>query len=180
MPPGCRGPRAEDWAPINRRVPRMVDCLPNGPRNFATVQVFLAGGVPEVMLHLRRAGLLDTAALTVSRRDARTRCSMGGNNPSGAYALRQVLHERDGIDPDDVIMSPTPPASAASLPRSASRMATLRRRASVIKSTAIDPSVVDADGVYRKSGPARVFTSEPAAIARHQAGRDPDAAMCWW
>ena len=36
---------------------------------------------------------------------------------------------------------------------------------SVIKSTAIDPSVVDADGVYRKIGPARVFTSEKAAIA---------------
>src|SRR5215207_5988629 len=35
---------------------------------------------------------------------------------------------------------------------------------SVIKSTAIDSSVVDADGVYRKEGPARVFTSEKAAI----------------
>src|SRR5436305_1376162 len=36
---------------------------------------------------------------------------------------------------------------------------------SVIKSTSIDPSVVDPDGVYRKAGPARVFTSERAAIA---------------
>src|SRR3989440_4742542 len=36
---------------------------------------------------------------------------------------------------------------------------------SVIKSTAIDPSVVDPDGVYRKRGPARVFTRERAAIA---------------
>ena len=36
---------------------------------------------------------------------------------------------------------------------------------SVIKSTAIDPSVVDADGVYRKTGPARVFLTEKAAIA---------------
>ena len=35
----------------------------------------------------------------------------------------------------------------------------------VIKSTAIDPRVVDADGVYRKTGPARVFTTERAAIA---------------
>ena len=41
-------------------------CAPNGPRNFATVQVFLAGGVPEVMLHLRAAGLLDTSVKTVS------------------------------------------------------------------------------------------------------------------
>jgi dihydroxyacid dehydratase/phosphogluconate dehydratase len=36
---------------------------------------------------------------------------------------------------------------------------------SVIKSTAIDPSVIDADSVYRKTGPARVFTRERTAIA---------------
>ena len=36
---------------------------------------------------------------------------------------------------------------------------------SVIKSTAIDPSVVDADGVYRKVGLARIFTIEREAIA---------------
>src|SRR5205823_7847912 len=41
----------------------------------------------------------------------------------------------------------------------------LAPQGSVIKSTAIDPSVVDADGVYRKTGPARVFTRERAAIA---------------
>ncbi|MGA2497897.1 MAG: dihydroxy-acid dehydratase, partial [Tepidisphaeraceae bacterium] len=41
---------------------------------------------------------------------------------------------------------------------------------SVIKSTAIDPSVVDSDGVYRKTGPARVFTSEHAAIEAIKTG----------
>ena len=35
----------------------------------------------------------------------------------------------------------------------------------MIKSAGIDPKVVDADGVYRKRGPARVFTTELAAIA---------------
>ncbi len=39
---------------------------------------------------------------------------------------------------------------------------------SVIKSTAIDPRVVDADGVYRKTGPARVFTRETRRDRRHQ------------
>ena len=43
---------------MNRQVPRLVDALPNGPRNHPTVQVFQAGAVPEVMLHLRAAGLL--------------------------------------------------------------------------------------------------------------------------
>jgi dihydroxyacid dehydratase/phosphogluconate dehydratase len=35
---------------------------------------------------------------------------------------------------------------------------------SVIKATSIDPSVVDEKNVYRKRGPARVFTTEAAAI----------------
>ena len=57
---GLERPTAEDWTRINRKTPRMVDALPNGPVGHPTIQVFLAGGVPEVMLHLRRAGLLDT------------------------------------------------------------------------------------------------------------------------
>ena len=63
---GLRRPTVQDWTDVNRRVPRIVDALPNGPRHHPTIQVFLAGGVPEVMLHLRRAGLLDTRVLTVS------------------------------------------------------------------------------------------------------------------
>src|ERR1700729_1825737 len=59
-------PTSSDWAHINRQVPRIVDALPNGPGNYATVQVFLAGGAPEVMLHLRRAGLLDVSVKTVT------------------------------------------------------------------------------------------------------------------
>src|SRR5262249_20715261 len=51
---GLRRPIVDDWIAVNRRVPRLVDVLPNGPRNHPTVRVFLAGGVPEVMLHLRR------------------------------------------------------------------------------------------------------------------------------
>ena len=67
---GLQRPTVDDWAEVNRQVPRLVDALPNGPRNFATVQVFLAGGVPEVMLHLRAAGLLDTSVQDGERRDA--------------------------------------------------------------------------------------------------------------
>src|SRR5207342_1851184 len=68
-------------------------------------------------------------------------------------------------DPDDVIMSPARArakglTSTVTFPRG-----NLAPEGSVIKSTAIDRSVVDADGVYRKTGPARVFTSERAVIA---------------
>src|SRR6266581_9193334 len=63
---GLPRPTIEDWNRVNRATPRLVDALPNGPRNHPTVQVFLAGGVPEVMLHLRDLGLLNLDVLTVS------------------------------------------------------------------------------------------------------------------
>src|SRR4029453_18785021 len=53
---GLRRPGVEEWMEINRRVPRIVDVLPNGPVGHPTVRLFMAGGVPEVMLHLRRLG----------------------------------------------------------------------------------------------------------------------------
>jgi xylonate dehydratase len=161
---GLRRPTAADWADVNRRVPRLVDALPNGPRNFPTVQVFLAGGVPEVMLHLRRLGLLRLNALTVSGEPLGRMLDWWESSERRAR-LRTLLQERDGIDPNDVIMD----ADAATRRGLTSTVCfpsgNLAPEGSVIKSTAIDPSVVDADGVYRKRGPARVFTSEPAVIA---------------
>jgi len=161
---GLRRPTAADWTAINRRVARLVDALPNGPRSFATVQVFLAGGVPEVMLHLRRAGLLETGVLTVSGEtlDATLDWWEGSARRS---ALRRTLQERDGVDPDDVIMDPARAARAGLTSTVTFPHGNLAPEGSVIKSTAIDPSVVGPDGVYRKTGPARVFRTEAAAIA---------------
>jgi putative YjhG/YagF family dehydratase len=167
---GLRRPRAEDWAAVNRRVPRLVDCLPNGPRSFATVQVFQAGGVPEVMLHLRRAGLLDLSALTVTGEPLGAMLDWWEQSERRAR-LRAGLREREGIDPDDVIMSPDVARQRGLTSTVCFPHGNLAPEGSVIKSTSIDPSVVDADGVYRKVGPARVFTSEPAAIAAIKQGR---------
>src|SRR3989454_9770377 len=160
---GLRRPTVHDWTGINRQVPRLVDALPNGPRAHPTVQVFLAGGVPEVMLHLRRAGLLRLAAMTVSGAPLGEMSDWWEQSPRRA-ALRRTLRERDGVDPDYVIMDPD-----SARPRGLTSTVTfpvgnLAPEGSVIKSTAIDPSVIDADGVYRKTGPARVFRSELAAI----------------
>ncbi len=102
---GLKRPVAADWAHINREIPRLVDALPNGPRNFATVQVFLAGGLPEVMLHLRRAGLLNTQVKTVSGETLDSCLDWWENSPR-RHELRKNLRTRDGIDPDDVIMDP--------------------------------------------------------------------------
>jgi len=161
---GLRRPVAADWARINRQVPRLVDALPNGPRNHPTVQVFLAGGVPEVMLHLRRAGLLETSALTASGLTLGEQLDAWETSERRAK-LRALLRDRDGVDPGDVIMSPESAARRGLTSTVCFPHGNLAPEGSVIKSTAIDLSVVDADGVYRKTGRAKVFLSEPAAIA---------------
>jgi len=156
-------PRAADWAEVNRQVPRLVDALPNGPRNFATVQVFLAGGAPEVMLHLRRAGLLDTSAKTISGKTLGA-CLDWWEASARRRELRRALHEQDGIDPDDVIMPPDRARSRGLSSTVCFPVGNLAPEGSVIKCTAIDPSLIDPNNVYRHTGPARVFTTEAAAI----------------
>jgi putative YjhG/YagF family dehydratase len=166
---GLPRPTAADWAEVNRRVPRLVDALPNGPRNFATVQVFLAGGVPEVMLHLRRSNLLKLNALTVSG-EPLGRMLDWWESSERRLRLREVLRGRDGIGPDEVIMDPATSARRGLTSTVCFPAGNLAPEGSVIKSTSIDPTVVDADGVYRKRGPARVFTAEPAAVAAIKRG----------
>jgi putative YjhG/YagF family dehydratase len=161
---GLRRPCADDWARINRRVPRIVDALPNGPRNHPTIQVFLAGGVPEVMLHLRRAGLLETKALTVSGVTLGEQLDEWESSARRAQ-LRKLLSERDGVNPDDVILSPDVASSRGLTSTVCFPHGNVAPEGSVIKSTSIDPSVLDADGVYRITGRARVFLTEPAAVA---------------
>ncbi len=166
---GLTRPTVEDWTRVNRQTPRLVDALPNGPVGHPTVRVFLAGGVPEAMLHLRKAGLLETDALTVSGR------SLGEvldwwEQSERRQALRRVLRERDGIDPDRVIMDPDSARRRGLTSTVTFPTGNLAPGGSVIKSTSIDPTVVDADGVYRKTGPARVFRTEREAVAALKSG----------
>jgi putative YjhG/YagF family dehydratase len=163
-------PTADDWSEVNRQTPRLVDALPNGPRNFATVQVFLAGGVPEVMLHLREAGLIDTSVMTVSGESLGTSLDWWRESPR-RYELRRNLTEIDGIDPDDVIMSPDRARSRGLTSTICFPVGNLAPEGSVIKSTAIDPSLVDEKNIYRHLGPARVFVTEEAAIQAIKSGQ---------
>jgi putative YjhG/YagF family dehydratase len=169
---GLRRPRVEDWVAVNRQVARLVDVLPNGPVGHPTIRVFLAGGVPEVMLHLRELGQLDESCLTVTG-EPLGRVLDWWAGSQRRRRLRDRLQEQDGVSADEVIMNPERACqrgltSTVTFPRG-----NLAPEGSVIKSTAIDASVVDADGVYRKTGPARVFTSERAAIAAIKS-RGPD------
>ena len=159
---GLKRPGVDDWAEINRQVVRLVDVLPNGPVGHPTVRVFLAGGVPEVMLHLRALGLLDLSALTA------TGASLGavldewqGSERRGIF--RDRLRDLDGVDPDEVIFSPDAAVRRGLTSTITFCRGNLAPEGSVVKSTAIDPAVIDSDGVYRKQGPAKVFIREADA-----------------
>lgn len=161
---GVPRPSLELWKDINRKVTRFVDVLPNGPKYHPTVRLFLAGGVPEIMWHLRELG--------IARCDAKTITGSTWHETLDAWeksdrrlALREMLYERDGVHADDVIIPPTKARAMGLTSTVCFPQGNICPDGSVIKSTAIDPSVIDADGVYRKTGPARVFTTEKESVA---------------
>ncbi|GGJ12198.1 dehydratase [Alicyclobacillus cellulosilyticus] len=160
---GCRVPTVADWTEVNRAVPRLVSVLPNGPVHHPTVRVFLAGGVPEVMLHLRRLGLVDTSARTVAG------CTWDEvldwwEASERRARVRQRL-AADGVDPDDVILPPEKARARGLTSTVTFPVGNIAPEGAVIKSAAIDDSVVDEHGVYHHLGRAKVFTSERDAIA---------------
>lgn len=170
---GLPRPTVDDWTRVNRQTPRLVDALPNGPKMHPTVQVFMAGGVPEAMLHLRRAGLLDPNVLTASGETLGAMLDWWEQSER-RNKLRRVLLDRDGVDPGDVIMDPDRARQRGLTATVTFPKGNLAPGGAVIKSTAIDPGVVDDDGVYRKTGPARVFRTEKAAVAAIKS-HGPDA-----
>jgi putative YjhG/YagF family dehydratase len=166
---GLKRPTVEDWIATNQRTPRLVDVLPNGPANHPTVRVFLAGAVPEVMLHLREMGLLDTSVLTV------TGANLGENLDWWAKSerrqrFRTILGKQDGVDADDVIMSAERAARRGLTNTITFPRGNIAPEGAVIKSTSIDRSVIGSDGVFRKEGPACVFVRETDAIAAIKKG----------
>jgi putative YjhG/YagF family dehydratase len=167
---GLKRPTVDDWISINRRVPRLVSVLPNGPIDHPTVRVFLAGGVPEVMLHLRRLKLLHTDVLTATGRTLEENLDWWEGSERRSR-FRELLREQDGVDGDEVIFPPDKARGRGLTGTLVFPRGNLVPEGSVVKATAIDPSVVDADGVYRKEGPARVFVSEKAAMEAIKAGR---------
>jgi len=167
---GLRRPTVEDWIAVNRQVSRLVDVLPNGPMNHPTVQVFLAGGVPEIMLHLRRLGVLDTSVLTVTGQTLEENLNWW-QTCERRQRFRALLQTADGVDADDVIMSPERAGSRGLTNTLTFPRGNVAPDGAVIKSTAIDPTLVGRDGIYLKEGPARVFVSEKDAIAAIKKGR---------
>ena len=161
---GLRRPVVADWAEVNRSTPRLVSVLPNGPVHHPTVRVFLAGGAPEVMLHLRELGLLDLSVLTVSGTTLEE-VLRAWETSERRRRFRDLLFEKDGVNPDEVILSPSAAAQAGMASTVTFLTGNVCPEGAIIKSGAIDPQVVDADRVYRFEGPVRFFTSEKQAMA---------------
>jgi putative YjhG/YagF family dehydratase len=159
---GLAAPTVDDWNRVNRATPRLVDALPNGPRGHPTVQVFMAGGVPEVMLHLRRMGLLHGDVITATG-DTLDATLDWWESSDRRRAARKRLNA-GAITPDDVIMGPDAARAAGLTSTVVFPVGNLAPEGSVIKATAIDPSVVGDDEVFRHRGRARVFTDERDAI----------------
>jgi putative YjhG/YagF family dehydratase len=166
---GLQRPTVNDWNRINRSTPRLVDALPNGPRNFPTVQVFMAGGVPEVMLHLRRMGLLNTDVMTATGEKLDTVLDWWAESER-RQAVRKALAAAGQIDPDDVIMDADQARGKGLTSTVIFPTGNLAPEGAVIKATSIDQSVIDADQIFRHKGPAKIFTSERDAIQAVKSG----------
>ena len=166
---GRKRPEVGDWDRINREVPRLVDVLPNGPEFHVTVRAFLAGGVPEAMLHLRRLGLLEEGVMTVTGRTLGENLDWWENAPR-RRRFREELQKLDGVDPDDVIMDADRARAKGLTSTTCFPVGNISPEGAVVKSTAIDSSLLDAQGVYRHTGPAKIFTTERDTIAAIKAG----------
>ena len=161
---GLKRPTVGDWISVNRRVPRLVSVLPNGPIHHPTVRVFLAGGVPEVMLHLRHLGLLRTNVLTVTGKTLDENLDWWQKSERRSR-FREILRRQDGVDADEVIFSPQRAVEQGMKGTLVFPRGNLAPEGSVVKVAAIDPELFDANGVYRHEGPARVFVNEKDAMA---------------
>ena len=137
---------------------------------YPTVNVFLAGGVPEVMLHLRDLGLLDTSVITVEGKSWDTLLDEWKDSER-RQRFRAVLQEQEGVNPDAVIMSPDRAKERGLTSTVTFPTGNLAPEGALIKGTAIDPAVVDDDGVYRKEGPAKVFPVNKLRWLRSRRGR---------
>jgi putative YjhG/YagF family dehydratase len=167
---GLKSPTVGDWVSVNRRVPRLVSVLPNGPVHHPTVRVFLAGGVPEVMLHLRRLGLLHTDVLTVTGE------TLGDNldwweTSERRSRFRELLRQLDGVSTDEVILSPEQARAQGMSSTVVFPRGNLAPEGSVVKVAAVESGLFDANGVYQHEGPARVFVNEKDAMVAIKQGR---------
>ena len=181
--PGVRRPTVDDWTDVNRQRAAARRCAaerPDRPPDDPRVPRRRRAGGDAAPARTRPAR---TRRPHRHRRDARRRSSTGGRSPSAASGCASCCATRDGVDPGR-----------------RHHVAGRRRKARGLTSTVtfprgnlapggcghqIDgdrPAVVDADGVYRKTGPAKVFTTREGGDRGDQGRGRPQGrsrATCW-
>ena len=158
-PPGCRGRRSTTGSPSTARCRGWWTSLPNGPH--PTVRVFLAGGVPEVMLHLRALGPARRHRHAPSPASARRRARLvGGLGAPHARCASACATRRRRSRRRDHVARTRPRARGLTSTVSFSA-ATSRPKGAVVKSTAIDPS--------RRRCRRRLPHDRPGARLHHRA-----------
>ncbi|MBW8351891.1 YjhG/YagF family D-xylonate dehydratase [Bacillus sp. IITD106] len=160
---GCTIPTVEDWIKVNRQTPRLVSVLPNGPEHHPTVRAYLAGGVPEVMLHLRNLGLLNEDVMTVTGKTLRENLDWWEQSERRRQ-MKKRLKQADNIEANEVIMSKERAEKKGMTSTITFPTGNIAPEGSVIKSTSIDKEKIDEDGIFYHKGEAKVFTSERDGI----------------
>ena len=127
------------------------------------MQVFLAGGVPEVMLHLRDLGLLNLDVLTVTGEKLGAVLDWWKDSDR-RRAARARLRDSEGVDPDHVIMSADGARRAGLTSTVVFPAGNIAPEGSVVKATAIDPQ-------RRRRRPG-LPPPRPGARLRERARRD--------
>ena len=155
--------KVDDWTRVNKMTPRLVDVLPNGPKGFPTSVFFSAGGVPEVMLKLRNEGLLNLKVKTATGKMLEENLDWWEQSEKRQFVRNKLINSKN-IHPNDVIHSAVRSKKKNMTSTVTFPLGNIAPEGSVVKSTAIDKSVIDNDGVYRKTGQARIFISESDAI----------------
>jgi putative YjhG/YagF family dehydratase len=171
---GLPMPTREAWEKVNRQTPRLVNVLPAG--KYSTAHVYAAGGVPEVMMHLRKLGLLKEECLTVTGKKLGENLDtweQGGkmysweaeNKRNRRQQVRFNLQAfNPDAHPDQVILSPEEAKKANMKSTLTFPSGNLAPEGAVIKSGAIAPEMIGDNGIYYKKGVAKVFVTEADAI----------------
>jgi len=167
---GCTIPTVGDWIKVNRQTPRLVSVLPNGPEYHPTIRAYLAGGVPEVMLHLRNLGLLNEDVMTVTGKTLRENLDWWEQSERRRL-MKERLKIADGIDAFEVIMSKEQAEKKGMTSTITFPTGNIAPEGSVIKSTSIDKEKIDENGIFYHKGEAKVFTSERDGIRAIRKGK---------
>ncbi|MCR2822573.1 YjhG/YagF family D-xylonate dehydratase [Lederbergia panacisoli] len=167
---GCTIPTVQDWIKVNRQTPRLVSVLPNGPEYHPTIRAYLAGGVPEVMLHLRNLGLLNENVMTVTGKTLRENLDWWEQSERRTQ-MKERLKIADGIDAFEVIMSKDQAERKGMTSTITFPTGNIAPEGSVIKSTSIDKEKIDENGIFYHKGEAKVFTSERDGIRTIRQGK---------